>query len=67
MKKCKKFEDSETDSEFYIFEDDDLLPYMDYDPDQEVYNTMWEVLGSGTLREIDNNKTILLNNGKING
>ena len=22
MKKCKKFEDSETDSEFYIFEDD---------------------------------------------
>ena len=69
MKKCKKIskKDKEKDSEFYIFKDTDLLPFMDYDALQEQEETIWSVLGSGTLREIDNNKTKLLNDGKIDG
>lgn len=70
MKKKKKIlkKDIEDENpEFYIFEDDDLLPFLDTDPNEELRETIWTVLGSGTVRQIDINKTKLLNAGKIDG
>ena len=70
MKKRKKLvkkEDSEVDSKYYIFEDDDLIPFLDSDPEEDIKEAVWTVLGSGFVRKIDNDKTNLLNIGKIDG
>lgn len=51
----------------YIFEDDDLIPFLDSEPDVEEQEALKTILGSKALQKIEINKTNLFNNGKING
>lgn len=71
MKKRKKIvkrqKDSKEDSKYYIFEDDDLIPFLDSDPDEDIKEAVWTVLGSGFVQKLENDKTKLLNIGKIDG
>ena len=51
----------------YVFEDDDLIPFLDSEPDIEEQEAFKTVVGTRALQKIEINKTNLFNNGKING
>lgn len=63
----KKNSKSKIKNDKYIFEDDDLIPFLDSEPDVEEREALKTILGSKALQKIEINKTNLFNNGKING